>query len=67
MLHGDLPKRAEFVDPGIDRQHVDMPGLRLDGCVDAVEVGEVGDIALDRSNLNVRIEASQSMRRRSHE
>src|SRR5271170_3075123 len=28
-----------------------MPGLRLDGCVDAVEIGEVGGIALDRRGI----------------
>ena len=47
MLLGDLPERAEFVNSGIHRQHVDPPGLRLDPCKDAVEVGEVSGIALD--------------------
>ena len=51
MLLGDLAECGEFVNPGIDRQHVDMPGLRLDGCVDAVEVGKVGHIALDRCGI----------------
>jgi hypothetical protein len=51
MLLGDLSQRGEFVDPGIRRQHVDMPGLRFDGCVDAVEIGEVGGIALDRRGI----------------
>jgi hypothetical protein len=45
MLLGDLPERAELVDPGIYRQHVDASGLPLDGCVDPVEVDEVGGIA----------------------
>ena len=30
-----------------------MPGLRLNGGIDAVEVGEVGDIALDRCRVAV--------------
>src|ERR1700751_2959309 len=51
MLLGDLSQRGEFVDPGIRRQHVDMPGLRLDGCIDAVEVGEVRGIALYRCGI----------------
>jgi hypothetical protein len=28
-----------------------MPGLRLNGGIDAVEVGEVGDIALNRCGI----------------
>src|SRR5271169_648085 len=51
MLLGDLSERSEFVDPGIRRQHVDMPGLRLYGSVDAVEVGKVCRIALDRCGI----------------
>jgi hypothetical protein len=42
---------AEFVNPGIHRQHVDPPGLRFDRCVDAVEIGEVGGIAPDRCGI----------------
>jgi len=29
MFLGNLTEGAEFIDPGIDRQHIDMPGLRL--------------------------------------
>jgi hypothetical protein len=61
MLLSDLPKGAKFVNPGINHQHVDAPGLRSDGFVDAVEVGEVSsvaadrcDIALDRSNCLIQ-------------
>src|SRR5215469_2209920 len=48
MLLGDLSQRAKFVNPGIHRQHIKMSGLRRNGCVSAVEVGEVGGIAPDR-------------------
>ncbi len=53
MLLGDLSQDGGLVDPGIRRQHVDLPGLRLDHGVDAVEVGEVGGIALDRRRIAV--------------
>ena len=45
MLLGDLSERAEFVNPSIHRQHVDMPRLRLDGRAGVVEVGEIGGVA----------------------
>ena len=45
MLLGDLSERAEFVNPSIHRQHVNMPRLRLDGRVGVVEVGEIGGVA----------------------
>jgi hypothetical protein len=48
---GDLSQRGEFVDSGIRRQHVDMPGLCLEGCIDAVEVGEIRRIALKCSGI----------------
>ena len=51
MLLSDLSKRAEFVNTGIYRQHVDVPGLCLDVRKDAVEVGEVRGIALDRRGI----------------
>src|SRR5207248_7305064 len=36
---------------GIYCQHVDAPGLRLDLCKDAVEVGEASGIAPDRRGI----------------
>ena len=51
LLLGDLPELAEFVNPGIYRQHIDMPDSRCYNGVDAVEVGEVGDIALNRCGI----------------
>ena len=47
MLLGDFSERAEFVNPSIHRQHINASGLRLYGCVDAVEVGEASGIALE--------------------
>src|SRR4029077_9498761 len=49
MLLGDLAEAAEFVIPRIDRQDVDSSCLVLDRRVNAVEVVEVGDIALNGS------------------
>ena len=51
MLVGDRSERSEFVDPGIRRQHIDMPGFCLYGCVDAVEVGKICRIAPDRCGI----------------
>src|SRR5262249_34565798 len=51
LLLGDLPERPESVNPGVYREHIDIPGLRLNSGVDAVEVGEAGDIALDRCGI----------------
>ncbi len=47
MLLGDFAEAAEFVIPRIDRQHVDTSRLVLDRRVNAVEVVEVRDIALN--------------------
>jgi hypothetical protein len=51
LLLGDLPQCGEFVNPGIYREHIDTPGARLNSGIDAVEVGEVGDIALNRCGI----------------
>jgi hypothetical protein len=51
MLLGNLSECSEFVDPGIRRQHIDMPGFCLYGCVDAVEVGKICRIAPDRCGI----------------
>src|SRR5204862_5565118 len=47
----DLSEHAELVNSGIDHQYVDAPGLRLDGRVDAVEIREIGAIALNRCGI----------------
>jgi hypothetical protein len=51
MLLGDLPERGEFVNSGVDRQHVEMSRLVLDRRIDMVEVGKVGGVALNRGGF----------------
>src|SRR5258708_15023282 len=51
MLLCDFSEPAGFVNPSIRRQHVDVPGLRFDRCIDSVEVGENGGVALDRRGV----------------
>src|SRR5207237_502783 len=50
MLLGDLAKRPDFVEPGVDDEHVDAAGFFPDRLVDAVDVGEVGGVAPDGAN-----------------
>ena len=51
MLLGDLAEAAKFVIPGVDRQHVGMSCLVLNRRVNAVEVAEVGGVALNRGGV----------------
>lgn len=48
MLFGDVAELHEFEESGVEHQHIDTPVLRLDGRIEAVDVGEICGVRLDR-------------------
>ena len=51
MFFGDRPEGREFTAAGIGEDDIDVASLLLDGCVQAVEVGEFGHVALDSGDV----------------
>ena len=48
---GDGAERCEFADAGVGEENVDAAFLLLDGGVEAIEIGEIGDVALDGGDV----------------
>jgi hypothetical protein len=46
MLFGDVAEFHEFVESGVEHQHINTPVLRLDGCIEAVDVGQICGVRL---------------------
>jgi hypothetical protein len=51
MGFGDRAERSEFAAAGVGEKNVDAAFLLLDGGVEAVQVGEIGNVALDGGDI----------------
>jgi hypothetical protein len=51
MLFGNDPKWNEFAHPGVSENNVDPPLHLGDGLVEAIKVGQLGDVAPNSRNV----------------
>jgi hypothetical protein len=47
VLFGDVAEFHEFVESGVKHHHIDTPLLRLDGRIEAVDVGQICGVPCD--------------------
>src|SRR3979490_525383 len=50
MRFGDLLQRGKFSHSSVGKEHINSPPLTY-GFVEAIEVGQVGNVALNASNI----------------